>query len=375
VAQVELSRSDLAKSEASNVHPVTSPSMPKADVERTPYQGALNSLLTVSQEPLLIVDKSLKVRVVNESFNQHFTLSAESIEGKPIQLVMQGWSKSHFLLDFLKADWTQPHKSTIEVYKDQLFKVYVVHASPFESSGEQLLILSFKEELYPAHTEELKFDFFNMISHELKTPVMSIHAYSEMLGEMLQDKEYSAFDLVTKMREQVMRLSTLIKDIMDMQRLHSGQLSFQFEPFDFHEFLKDVVNQFQHTSKKHVIELRMLGERVVSGDRQRLRYVIENLLSNGIKYSPDSEQLLVTTSVVDKELVVNVRDYGIGISPDEQSKIFNCFFKTADTASTYPGIGIGLFMSSEIIRMHNGTIGVQSKQGEGSNFFFTLPLV
>jgi len=223
--------------------------------------------------------------------------------------------------------------------------------------------------------EKQKEEFIGVASHELKTPVTSIKAYTQILYEIFKEKEdeYSA-DLLLKMEGQIDRLTTLIKDLLDVTKITEGQLTLKREEYDINELIKEVAGEMQVTTKKHKITLNLSKIPTVFGDRNKTSQVIINLLSNAIKYSPEANQVIISTKGSENEVTVCVQDFGIGITNEMQKKLFNRFFRVSDeVASTFSGLGLGLFISSEIVKNQNGHIWVESTPKAGATFCFSLP--
>jgi PAS domain S-box-containing protein len=223
--------------------------------------------------------------------------------------------------------------------------------------------------------EKQKEEFIGVASHELKTPVTSIKAYAQILHDSLMEKEdHVSADLLLRMDHQIDRLTTLISDLLDVTKITEGQLVLKYEEYDLTELINEVVSDLQMTTKKHQIIKELQPLKMVNGDKERTAQVIVNLLSNAIKYSPAGDKIIVKTSSTEDEVTVSIRDFGIGISKEMQKKLFKRFFRVTDeTTSTFPGLGLGLFIATEIVRKQHGRIWVESAPKEGSTFCFTLP--
>jgi len=221
---------------------------------------------------------------------------------------------------------------------------------------------------------EKKDEFISMASHELKTPVTSLKAYTEILLMSLKpDENPSAINMLGKMDKQIDKLTSLIGDLLDVSKSNSGQLNFSFEKIDLNELIREVTGIIQLSSSKHKIELQLSDTQIIDGDRNRLGQVISNLLSNAIKYSPGADKIIISSVKTKNDIKICVQDFGIGIPLSEQSKLFSRFFRVFN--NTYPGLGLGLYICNEIIKRHSGTMEFQSEEGKGSTFCFTLPVV
>ncbi len=219
-------------------------------------------------------------------------------------------------------------------------------------------------------------NFISIASHELKTPLTSLKVYAEVLLRQFSKKgDQKTADYLTKMNRQIDKLNLLIQDLLDVSRIQRNQLTFRTEKFDINEMVKEVTENIQQTADHHDIALVGSIKRKVWGDRERISQVLVNLLTNAIKYSPHAKKIVVTLEENDQHANITVQDFGIGISKEHQKKIFDRFYRiTGTNEHTYPGLGIGLFISQAIVKRHGGEISLTSKLGSGSLFRFTLPL-
>lgn len=224
--------------------------------------------------------------------------------------------------------------------------------------------------------EKQKDDFVAMASHELRTPVATIKAFAQILQRHLEkstDEEVKKY--VSKMNIQLKRLNNLVDELLDATRIGAGLLDLHKEKFDLEKLVRDLAEDFRNISDKHAIIVRGGLRKKVPADRDRIGQVLLNFLSNAVKYSPKSKKIIVTIKESDGNALVSVRDYGIGIRPEDQEKVFDRFFRVNNKrGERFPGLGLGLNISAEIIKRHEGKIGVKSASGKGSVFFFSLPL-
>lgn len=221
-----------------------------------------------------------------------------------------------------------------------------------------------------------KDDFLGIASHELKTPVTSIKAYTQLMEvkfNLAGDLENSK--LARKMDKQVNRLTSLIGDLLDVTKINSGRLQFNEEVFDFDQMVEDVIDDFRQTAPKHQINKELLFKRQFKGDRDRIWQVVTNLISNAVKYSPDADRIILSTEYKDNAVVFCVQDFGIGIKAEKQDQVFEQFYRVSGTREhTFPGLGLGLYISSEIVKRLGGEIWVNSIEDKGSTFCFSLPV-
>ena len=224
--------------------------------------------------------------------------------------------------------------------------------------------------------EQQKDDFIGIASHELKTPVTSIKAYAEILKEKFwQAKDAKNAELMQKLDLQVDRLSELINTLLSSTKVTEGRLELRPEPFDLCRLLGELAEGWQRLSGRHRIRLECEEIPEIEADREQITQVMTNLVSNAIKYSPDGGDVIISATSNGKELSVCVQDFGVGIPEGLQDKLFGRFFRVNNPKlQTFPGMGLGLYICAGIIKRHGGTLKVQSKEGKGSSFCFTIPI-
>jgi len=224
--------------------------------------------------------------------------------------------------------------------------------------------------------EQQKDDFISIASHELKTPVTSAKAYAQLLALRFQKAgDARSADLLGKMDSQLNRLTKLIADLLDETKIEGGKLLLQPSTFDYGKLVTEVVEEVQRTAIRHTITCELAPAISVTGDRERIGQVLTNLLTNAVKYSPGADRVVVRTAQGEGETITSVRDFGFGIAKEKQGKVFDRFFRIEGKEhETYPGLGLGLYISAEIVRRHRGRIWVESEEGQGSIFAFALPL-
>lgn len=246
----------------------------------------------------------------------------------------------------------------------------------FDSVGqpESAVIISVDISKHKA-IEYQKDEFISIASHELKTPLTSIKAYGELLGEMLAAisdtplKEY-----IRRLNIQIDRMAGLVHSLLDTSRMSGGQLKIQPEETDLNLLIADRIKEAQVISSKHGLIFQAGTLPIILVDKERIGQVVTNFITNAVKYSPEGKEVVITTLDTGKGLKVSVQDFGIGISKDMHQKIFQRFYRVSGEDSGYvSGIGLGLYIAIEIIKKHGGTIGVESELGKGAVFYFELP--
>jgi signal transduction histidine kinase len=230
--------------------------------------------------------------------------------------------------------------------------------------------------------DEQKDNFIAMASHELKTPITSIKGYVQLLLQEFDgpESEKNLSPLLVRsslinVDKQIVRLMRLISELLDLTKIEAGTLELKKENFSLNELCIEIVQDILYTNPNRQIELFHDVNAYVVADHDRIGQVMSNLLSNAIKYSSANNRIEVIIHNLNGKPAVSVRDYGIGIHEQDQERIFERFYRAnGDSAQTYPGFGIGLFIVKEFIQRHEGDISVKSEKGKGSTFTFTLPV-
>ncbi|WP_342648612.1 ATP-binding protein [Mucilaginibacter sp. CSA2-8R] len=224
--------------------------------------------------------------------------------------------------------------------------------------------------------ENRKNDFIAIVSHELKTPLTTAKGFTQLL----RAKAHKANDAflsgsLLKIEQQIEKMTMLIKSFLDVARLEAGKIQLNMQPFEISELLAECVAEAKSLSQHHQLTITHADVVTVNADKDKIAQVVSNLLSNAIKYSPKGKLVEITCTQAAGYLEVRVRDEGMGVKPQDQAHLFDRFYRVENKHTlTISGFGIGLYLCAEIIHMHKGQIGLESKIGEGSTFYFTLPL-
>jgi len=221
-----------------------------------------------------------------------------------------------------------------------------------------------------------KNDFIAMASHELKTPLTSLKAYLQLLSKRLASSGDSfIINSLAKAGQQVNKMTDLIYGFIDLSKLEPGKLQLSLQDFELNELIADCVSDINQTNPGHVIDFKPKNKINVYADKDKIRQVAGNFLSNAIKYSNKGSRIAITIKKLKNAVKVSVTDEGIGIKPKDQEKLFQRFYRVENPRmKNISGFGIGLYLANEIIQLHKGKIGVESEEGKGSTFYFSLPL-
>lgn len=222
--------------------------------------------------------------------------------------------------------------------------------------------------------DQQKDDFISIASHELKTPVTSLKAALQLLDRMKANPSPQVLPkLIEQSNRSMDKISTLIEDLLNLSRMNEGQLKLDKTKFTIAHMLNQCCNHVR-VAGKHELILQGDEELEVMADEHRVDQVIVNMVNNAVKYAPNSKQIFFNVEKLGNTARISVRDTGPGIAPDKLSHLFERYYRTDASGYQNSGLGLGLYISAEIIRKHGGEIGVDSELGKGSTFWFTLPL-
>ncbi len=291
------------------------------------------------------------------------------IHPNDIEAVIKTWQKS------LK-DLT-PYQVEFRLRsKDDVYRWHLGRAASFVNKNNHVKWFGTNTdiELHKAN-EQKKDEFISMASHELKTPVTSIKGYSYILQSWFENEGNSkAAELVKKMDVQVNKLTKLIGDFLNVSRVEGQHFQLDKADFKFNDLVDECVSGIQITAPTHKLIIEKNADIIYHGDRLRLEQVFSNFLNNAIKYSPDADKIIISSEIKLDNIVVSITDFGIGIEKENLNKIFNRFYRVDNTSMKFQGLGLGLYISSEIIKAHKGSFWIESEFGKGSIFSFLLPL-
>lgn len=224
--------------------------------------------------------------------------------------------------------------------------------------------------------EELQRNYMlGIASHELRTPLASIKVFNQILErKFITQKQKEYLPYIKKIDGQIGKLTKLISDLLDIERIRAGRLEVISEIFDFDALVYEVVEELQ-PNYSHKLIVKGKAGKYMQGDRGRIGRVITNLITNAVKYSPGKKKVIISLNSSAKSINISIKDFGIGIPKENIDKIFEPFYHSnSEDKKKIPSVGLGLYISSELANVHKGKIWVESEVGKGSTFFLTLPI-
>ncbi|WP_293944699.1 MULTISPECIES: PAS domain-containing sensor histidine kinase [unclassified Sphingobacterium] len=328
-----------------------------------------------------IVGKTLEGIVTswNDAAEQVFGFSAQEMIGQSILKVIpeDRWHEEDFILEQLRSGESIRHLETKRKTKGGKLIDVSLTISPIKNTAGQITGISkiARDITYKVQEEQKKNDFISMVSHELKTPLTSILLCAQVMQRMSRKSEN---DLAAKMAQKIEghtgRMSAMIRDFLSLARIEESKIQLRKEMVPLDGLLQEIKEEASFMTEQHHIQLVCDNSHMVYADRDKIGQVLNNLVSNAIKYSPEGGKVTIGCEDFDDHLKIYVSDEGVGISKSDQKKLFERFYRVEnDTLASISGFGIGLYIVAEILNYHDSKIEVESELGKGSTFSFLLP--
>jgi signal transduction histidine kinase len=349
----------------------------------------LEAILESIADGVIVADNQNKVDIANLPACNILDIPRNQLLGKSINELLGLYG--HFGESWIHTinDWAH-NADRIEQWTylaDQLViedKFVSVHLSPVLSDNQFYGTVSiFRDITKEVEVDKLKSEFVSTVSHELRTPMTSIKGYADLMlmgaAGPMTDPQVRYLQVIKNNAD---RLHMLVNDLLDISRIETGKTGLDLRPLDVPQIIAQVVDGHLHGRIQH--EARSLNVTteiapslpLVNADHARITQVLTNLMDNALNYTPDNGQITVLAKATHSYVHISVKDSGIGISKDNQEKIFDRFYRAEDSeVQRVPGTGLGLAIVRSLIEMHGGRLKVESELGKGSTFTFNLPVV
>ncbi|MGN7203794.1 ATP-binding protein [Pedobacter sp. SAFR-022] len=310
------------------------------------------------------------IRQINPAFSRQTGLTAEACN-KKVRTLMPG----------VEDQWIETYGQAVltgrsirfEDYNVTTERWYRVFASPV-GDGSPYVVVVFDDITAKKALEQRKDDFISIASHELKTPVTSLKASLQLLDRMKHQPQAANLPrMIEQANRSVDKVTMLIDTLLNATRMSEGQLGLQLRHFNALELLKASCNHIQASSHQFVFEAD--PELQLFADEHRLEQVLVNLVNNAVKYAPGSTEIVLKAEQQGAKFILSVRDLGPGIVSEKLPHLFDRHYRADFSGMQYSGLGLGLYISAEIVKRHDGEIGVESSPGLGSTFWFSLPVL
>lgn len=261
---------------------------------------------------------------------------------------------------------------------DNTYRWHLNRAEPLrDDKGEILFWVGTATDIEEQKKQlDLKDEFIGIASHELRTPLTSLKGYLQLIAIYKKEEvPMMVKQYVEKANVALNKLQRLVNDLLDVSKIHAGRLEYAMNEVNLRDLVASTIENAVHLYPEFDFINRSEKDLFVAGNAGRLEQVLVNFINNSVKYSADNKNIIVETRSVNGKVRVSVTDFGIGLSAGQIEHIFERFYRVEDKKFMASGLGMGLYISAEIINNHNGDIGVQSELGQGATFYFELPLL
>jgi two-component system phosphate regulon sensor histidine kinase PhoR len=339
-------------------------------------RGRLQAILNGMTDGVIIMDSWGRVILLNPVVEKLFRITNSASKGKNIIRVIRDYELEKLLHQSLETGESIKKQIQILAPDRRIFRVYVTPISTGDDSGEVVAIL--RNVTDKKMLEEMRSDFVANVSHELRTPLTSIRGFAETLLDGAYEDPATARKFLMIINKEAERLSRLIDEILNLSRIEDKKFVLSYEEFSISDIIQRTaaIVQTRAAEKNLTINIDVPEDLpAVQGDPDMIRQVLLNLVDNAINYTQPGGTVLVRAAVEQGELRVDVQDNGIGITPENLSRLFERFYRVDKARSReMGGTGLGLAIVKHIVEAHKGKVQVESKVGRGSTFSFRLPL-
>ena len=343
--------------------------MQRSEVALQKSNNRVNDILESITDGFIAISKRWRFTYVNHEAARTLGKSASELLGKNIWQEFPDLEKSSFG-KLYKKTLRRNKPMSIEDFYAPFDAWFLVRVYPSRTG----LSIYFQNITDRKEQERRKDEFISIASHELKTPVTTIKAFTQLLHRKFNNNR-TAEKYLLRMNEQIDKLTLLINDLLDVSKIQAGKVELRMNNFNLAELLQSTIEALRETAVDRNIKFEKETDIIVYGDEDRIGQVIVNFLTNAMKYSDNNKPIKVSLRLEKRKAIVAVSDFGRGIEKQYQNRIFDRFFRVSPSAErSNPGLGMGLYISAQIIKRHNGTIWVESKKNEGSTFYFSLPI-
>jgi PAS domain S-box-containing protein len=322
-------------------------------------------ILDQVSDAIIIYDLDFRYLYLNKSAAKFISKKPEYLIGKIAWEVFPETRHTESGQKFLEAARTGKNIFFITFFPP-LQKWFDVRIYP----GKDTIITSFRDITHEKQLDQRKDDFINLASHELKTPLTSIQIITQLLLKQSTNSG-KEMPLMRKLNSQVTKMTALVNDLLSLKKIQQGRLTMHYEVFLIRTVIEDVIEDLQLTTN-HKIVMSWHTRAYVNADKQRLRQIVTNFITNASKFSQAGTKIIISSQRKENIIIVKVQDFGIGIPKSEQLHIFDRYYQANGDIAV--GMGLGLFIAKEVITQMGGQIWLKSDVGKGSSFYFSLPI-
>lgn len=332
-----------------------------SEIDRSRYESIFSNI----QDGVIVLNGENKILFLNPSIRETFGMGSQDVIGKPLLEIL--------VHPDVRALLTRAAEGPLKYHEINLDTGQVLNAqfTPIPNIGSAITIqdISYLKEL-----DRLKNDFVHTVSHDLRSPLTALLGYTELIDRIgpLNEQQH---DFLRRIQASVQHITALVNDLLDLGRLEAG-FDTRRETVHIESVLKYTLDTFEAQARARNIDLTSTISADVAPLRAnpiRIRQLLDNLVGNAIKYTPEHGKINISVSTRDKQIILQVSDNGPGIPQNEQTRIFEKFYRASNVPEGTQGSGLGLSIVKSIVESHHGRIWVESILGNGSSFFVVLP--
>ena len=340
----------------------------------------VESILTTIKDALVVVDEDLRIIKGNKAFYETFDIPQQTIEGillydlnyafwntSGMQGKLETMIEENAFFEKKQFEWEKP--GGIRHIMNLTARIM-----DYNADNKRRILLVISDITTEKELEQQKEDLIGFVTHELRNPLANMALCAELMEDSIRESRIDeSEEYLSRTKTNIRRLTNVVSELHDATKAGSGQLKIDKRLHSFEDMVNDAIDTVSLLYPSH--RIIKTGNAIVEihADRHRLLQVLNNYLTNAIKYSPGSDKVMIQISFNQTQLVVAVTDYGRGIPADKIPHIFNRYYRVENTKTT-DGLGLGLYLSREIILAHGGEVWIRSEEGKGSTFYFALPL-
>ena len=339
--------------------------------ELSEERDKLSTILETMNDGVALLDNDDRITLANPAARRFLGLPAGLGEGQRLIEAVRDFE----LIELVARSRQTRTPQSLELRLARERSFFNVIATPLSLQGNESVLLVLHDLTQMRRVETTRREFVANVSHELRTPLAAIRASAETLQDGALEEPEAARQFLGRIYHNAERMSALVQDLLDLSRLESGEVNLNLSPVDVRRTIAEVVENYEEQARaKGVVLSAVIGEDGVeaTADEGRLQQVLSNLVENAVKFTPSGGEVHVDVERRDRWLEIRVADRGIGMASEDIPHVFERFYK-ADRSQDQGGTGLGLAIAKHIVQSHGGRIWVDSREGEGSTFAFTIP--
>lgn len=328
---------------------------------------------------VVVLNEKMELVKINTAFATVFNTSIAGAADLNFKTLINPHDKDNILINSITRAFAGGEgfsNIVVEISLSQTEKrMFETTGTPmFSGTGVNNMLLVLHDITLHKELQREREDLIGFVAHELRNPLSNMGLCNELMSIMITEKNYDGVPpLIEKSKNNLLRLNKMIAELYNATKINSGNLSLDTAPYHFGEMVREAVETTNILQPAYNIVISGDGDFTAEGDRYRMMEVVTNYLSNGIKYSDGSTEVVLTITKDERSATVSVKDKGLGICAEQLPYIFERFFR-AEKTRNLEGLGLGLYLCQRIIHAHGGKVWAESEEGKGSTFYFSVPL-